>query len=693
MTVSNKQVQTAWNILKKRLKLELGDDTFSFLNDAHFVGLSGSTVQIGVPNAFIRDWLEQRLKEDVFYGLSGIIGSTSLHIEFVISQNIVSGDLEDTPSLLALMGPDAESQEIDYTFIHYSLNSFVTRDERVVNIPTYYLRWAPYVGAKTIFLVVALRQLYFLRSSGSQIRRGARVSVRYSDIARWSGMSRRSVIRAMKPGEQLDIFLQKQLTGYQPSEDGGQGCKLPNTYTFRDLPLTPGDADDLASYLLINGVAENPDAALKSALNTDLNKLISFPLRYPDKGQAVRGTTIRSLVDSLSKNPLSDTAISLCSALAAKVLQPNRFISATWYFMQSWLPSLGPDLAMFILMLRRRCYFNDLSGEIRDTVWVPGYADISRWLGLKKSAKIREWFPAVINSGQKVAAQSERTQEYNGRAAEIRDQAALFCKVLDYKVQPDKHFSLRFSVNRYDPLLPSDKAVADVTTSIYAHLIKSGSAAALREFVEQLPELLDSDFVTHLLQESSASPVLSLIKKALSGSPDLDSDFVTDIKNQPLDACTAIGVIECLRYLVSQGSVGPDSARQFSSGCLSSSGEWDLSRLLRREPAADRDAILQNEISAGPLVSWILYGSHLSSIRYPIRFAVKKLIESPGRGAGGSFDSLASLSPETLIKYVCYAVDGRAPICFNSAWQTAMNAGGQERFRVLADCLGIKDPG
>ncbi len=95
---------------------------------------------------------------------------------------------------------------------------------------------------------------------------------------------------------------------------------------------------------------------------------------------------------------------------AYRLLGQGDFILVTWYFLRNWLPVLGSDAAMFILILRNLCYFNDETGEVRDEVWIEGgYQAIANRLGINNSRVVANWLPAWIERGKRKDELSDRT--------------------------------------------------------------------------------------------------------------------------------------------------------------------------------------------------------------------------------------------------------------------------------------------
>lgn len=52
----------------------------------------------------------------------------------------------------------------------------------------------------------------------------------------------------------------------------------------------------------------------------------------------------------------------------AKIIQPERGMFVTHYFFNQWLPLLGHSAATVVLAARGMCYWNPLTGELRNTI-------------------------------------------------------------------------------------------------------------------------------------------------------------------------------------------------------------------------------------------------------------------------------------------------------------------------------------
>ena len=115
--------------------------------------------------------------------------------------------------------------------------------------------------------------------------------------------------------------------------------------------------------------------------------------------------------------------------------------------------------------------------------------------------------------------------------------------------------------------------------------------------------------------------------------------------------------------------------------------QWRLGKLLEKVSVKKQQALLEQEKSAIPFLSWVLYGIANLSIQDPVGLAVSKLSEQPGLKAGGAFDRLAGLPPENLIQLIQMELAMRYPS--NRDWRLVMKSIHRERVILLSDLLDL----
>ncbi len=154
------------------------------------------------------EWLENRLKSTLERVLFGLCGEP-VRVAFTL---LSSALLREEGGKTVEVDPIANNNvddHADFEPIFNSLRDALLEPGRVVKMPVYFLRWLPYVGARTIFEVVGLWQEYYLNSRGKQPKGGEKVSTRIEKVCRWAGVSRAQLFRDLSPGGQLSWFLNK----------------------------------------------------------------------------------------------------------------------------------------------------------------------------------------------------------------------------------------------------------------------------------------------------------------------------------------------------------------------------------------------------------------------------------------------------------------------------------------------------
>ncbi len=393
-----------WGYVLSTLQLDMSKANFdTWVKSAEVMSFDGETFVVGCYNDYGREWLESRLKATIQRMITGAINRPVV-VEFKLFNQdypqIVEADAEiDDPKVD--QASDAECAELEPVFA--SLRDALIEPDRVVKLPTYFLRWLPYVGAKTIFELMGLWQEFYLNSKGKQPRAGEKVSTRIERIGIWSGVSRAQLFRDLEVDQPLSWFIKKIETDYEMDRKTGRAKKSSNKYALYGVPLTPGDAEDLSTFLLQNGIRENPHQALRIALQVQPGEILQYPYRQPSESFKIlvpHRKTIQDVISVLIGRRLDEELSDLVDQLADRLLGTGDFILVRWYFLKHWLPILGHNPAMLVILLRNLCYFNDETGEIRDEVWIEkGYEEIAARLGIDNhrqvwsmvSSSVRTW--------------------------------------------------------------------------------------------------------------------------------------------------------------------------------------------------------------------------------------------------------------------------------------------------------------
>jgi hypothetical protein len=365
--------EKAWQAAVANLQMDMSRASFeTWVKPTHLEDFNDGTFVIGCMNSYGRDWLADRLTSTLERFLSGVM-NRGIKVCFMVCDPMCDLDNPDD-------GDDPESSEtesnpVELDILYSSIRDYFLEPGRVVRLPVYYLRWLPYVQAQVIFLVMALWQEYYLASGGKTQKGNNKVSVRAEQVCQWAGISRAQFFRLLQPGSSLGWFARKSETDHEVDKRTGRAKKSSNKYILFDTPLTPGDAEDLKSFLLAHGIQDSPVTALQAALAADPKQILNYPVRLPSasdnfENMLPRHLTVQEVVRDLVGRRLIGELVTLTDQLADRLLAQGEFILVSWYFLKNWLPTLGSDAAMFVLVLRNLCYFNDETGELRDEVWM-----------------------------------------------------------------------------------------------------------------------------------------------------------------------------------------------------------------------------------------------------------------------------------------------------------------------------------
>jgi hypothetical protein len=334
------------------------------------------------------------------------------------------------PKAAALISPDLEhiSDNLTLSSGASTVTDAILQPESIAAVPSYLLRFIPYVGADAVLVAIALRQAFyrFGKARGpeqSSPKAGDKVSLEVERILAMLGgaLSRATYFRLLKSGD-LAWFVTNLGSGHQVVK--GQVQRLPNEYQYRGALLTPGDASDLAECLLASGLQENPAKALAAMLATPRNQILKFPYRVPAGERFTEALSVADLLRQLLPNTrLNPELLALCDALSTALIRPDSFLAVPWYWFRKVLPAMGTDLGGLYLMARACGYTDWASGKDRDRFWVQGgEATLQAWV---RSKSLPRLIPAekVSSAGRPrknaVRDQSDYVRAWRERSREL----------------------------------------------------------------------------------------------------------------------------------------------------------------------------------------------------------------------------------------------------------------------------------
>ena len=698
--------EAAWEASKDQLRMEMSKASYeTWVASAEFVDFSDQIFTLGTHNSYGRDWLESRLTSTISRLLSGMVG-VAVQVRFAVLEGESGTDPESRIDEEIPAFPNLD--EFDIQEVVNSVTSIITQPDRVVMVPKYLLRWLPVVGPDIFWMVIAFRQARFLNTIGPD--RKKTFTVRAEEIYRWCGMSRATFWRNIDRTE-LGWFIERlPQTGWGVDAETGRAKQNPNRYRIQvDIPLTPMDADALRVFLQQNNYLENPTAALSAALMAPIQEILSFPPPRPSKDhivlspcpQTVEELILKMLPSHPSGNEIPREISEMSVKLAEKLLRPLENFQLSWYFLQEWLPKLGSGPAALVALLRSLGYYNPVSGELRDEIWINGgYEELAQILGIERIKTLVEWLPSAVNHGKQKDGLTPKAERERDRIDALRKNLAKFIQRVDFK--PGKTgYAYKFKIKLdAEPLIEMDDQIVEVVTKILEQ-------SRQQVILPILMEWLCSSNYQEIVQKVEKEPGSGFETLKINGAPD---SRLSDGRNSGYETLNSIissgfetlsksgvPVLRLFKVLNGLRTLKPLLDIPTSTGEANENSEgvaWQLADLLAINHVSQkkRDALQAQETSGFPFVSWLLYAasSRGAGIKDPISVTISKLLESPGEGAGGPYDRLAQLMDQQLCDLVWDELHFRRPS--KNDWREVMENTSRGQLKRLAGELGLELP-
>lgn len=273
-----------------------------------------------------------------------------------------------------------ESSALHVEIAAANVTDAILKPDSIAAVPSYLLRFVPYFGSSAVLIATALRQAFYRASrehGADQLypRQDDKVTINVQSLLKTLGnvFSRAKFFRIFQQGD-MDWFVQRAEPKHRVAN--GRIQREPNTYLYRGLVLTPGDAQDLYELLLAEGLSLDPLAVLSKAITIPRDQILVFPYRLPSENESALFTepaSVHQVVSrALAPKALDPTLAGLCDRLASHLIRPESFLAIPWYWFQRVLPELGDDLGVLYLMCKSCCYVDWARGKDRNTFWVPG---------------------------------------------------------------------------------------------------------------------------------------------------------------------------------------------------------------------------------------------------------------------------------------------------------------------------------
>lgn len=703
--------EDAWNAVIGQLRMEMSKATFdTWVASTQLVEVGDDGFIVGTDNAYSRDWLESRLTTTLSRLITGILGKPT-KIQFVVISEREIREEDSESDQQADDSPEVSqpSEELKIQDITRDLHTILVQPDKVVAVPKYLLRWLPLIGPDLFWMVIAFRQARFLNTINSN--RNKAFTACAEEIYRWCAMSRATFWRNLDR-EELAWFIERlPQTGWGLNTETGRAKQNPNRYRIEvDIPVTPMDAAALRDYLVAHDFHRSPIEALTAALNAPIRDILAFPSPRPSSEQRVIKPcfrTVQNIVAELLENgsslqSLADKELQdLCTQLSEKLLRPLETFQLSWYFLEEWLPALGAGPAALVAVLRSYGYYNAITGELRDEIWIDGgYEELAQILGLTRVKTLVEWLPSTINHGKQIDTLTAKARQEKDRIETLRKNLAKFLQRSDYRIGKTG-YAYKFKVKLdAEPLSEKDDAIQSFIQAIFDQSQKNAITSNFVQWLhlcdfdqlaKQAAKQIGSGFETLL---SNPVPDLRLSTGESSGfetlKPILSSGFET-LKQAQVPVLRLFKVLSGLRTLkpILELPTSTVQSEQEVEGA-----EWKLEPLLaiNHVNQKKRDVLLKQETSGKPFVSWLIYAASErgEAIKDPISVAISKLLENPGEGAGGTFDRLADLLDEQLLDLIWDELHLNRPS--NRDWRQVMEMAPRNRIRQLGEQLGLEVP-
>ncbi len=608
----------------------------------------------------------------------------------------------------------------------------ILKPDSIAAVPSYLLRFVPYVGSSAVLIATALRQAFYRASrehGADQLfpRQSDTVTINVQSLLKTLGgvLSRAKFFRIFQQGD-MDWFIQRAEPKHRVAE--GRIQREPNTYHYRGLLLTPGDAEDLYNWLLTQAVSLDPLGVLSKAIATPRDQILTFPFRLPNEKAPALFTGATSvhevLSTALSPKPLDPTLAGLCDRLASHLIRPESFLAVPWYWFQQVLPELGDDLGVLYLMCKNCCYVDWARGKDRNTFWVPGgLPTLQGWIRSETLPKrIPHAKPSKRGRPKSSMVSSDSAYTRQWRQAN-RDLASQYLCRLDTRVsETGTDWQLQVSEVQ---LTAADESLKQ---AIYAFLFAPPDPVS--------PELLsayasDSRWQQVMTSNSEANPARlchfeTLVKAGICQNETLDTvqichfDTLVDGLNYYFETLigagicqfdTIIKILNRLKYapFFKQETVPSKIASQpvglvehIEESSDESNLAWDYGKLMRGINPELRTKIQKLDLDKRFLV-WLIAGSLNPEIHSPVSFAVATTLENK-QNPEGSAARLADLSAgelSVLLKKTLRRMEQNylGPVMNSGTGSEELEsllqpvAGSQERrklIRRLADLLGLE---
>ncbi|RMF02132.1 MAG: hypothetical protein D6768_09000 [Chloroflexi bacterium] len=268
--------------------------------------------------------------------------------------------------------PD-KNETLNLQGVYNTLYNATTRPDFKFAVSRYFVdEWVPVLGPSLAWLIVGLRQQCFWN------KRRNWCIVDKATLAAETGLDKRTIERLLK--KPISRWFVLDITHrYRYRHQLGKKVRDKNRYhLLLDEPLSPRHQMGLAQLLQTVTPTSNDRlgaalAAVETLVNmphltdkisvTQSNPKNLTPLSVPALVQQAAGFNLETHLHDERAAKFDR----LCAQLHNLIVQPNKIYVGWQYYRLKWVPLLGHALAWLIIYLRRHCYWDESSGELRDT--------------------------------------------------------------------------------------------------------------------------------------------------------------------------------------------------------------------------------------------------------------------------------------------------------------------------------------
>lgn len=656
------QQLNAWESVKSQVQADMPRASFdTWVKDATLMFHNPTTNEfmVGLRNSYARDWVESRLATTFTRLLTSLTGAPA-RVSFVL----IDGNQAEQPEEEAEPEPEEEEDGGDSLSVEVAAHTDYAAEvkpERVVVPQAYAFRliWFGDTTPKQFSLWIGFRQAVYTqwRRGGGTIR-----NIPWQDVCQYAMMSRASFFREIKglslPGLVEEIPIPEEKRHYRDKR--GRLHQRANLYrVYMAPPLARVDAEAILNALRIrSGITpttrpeKRAELVLSAIRGLAQMEVVELLAQMPEGNSEILparecpGPTVTHIARYLTgiEGELPEDLKLAAEDLHERIISAFGTAHITHYFLEKVAPSLRLTHAMtwLIAQMRDRCYADQETGEIRDWVQVKGGSlTLARWAGIspKRRQTITDW---LKNSGLRhfITEIKPDVNDPEILAAGLLENAR---RLLDAWEEEDIHI---YAVRLREPLMSREVGNGSETSE--------ATEVRLRDNANETPATTGM----RLRDNGDETPVTTEVRPWGNGSETLGDNgdetlVTTEMRLLDNGSETHFKLLKALKPTL---KTLKNTTRANSSNSPSleerlaavSPREWFLKKLFENARVSPQKQNELQEADPRAFVSWLLYVFSQPN-RLGIGYALKQLEANPERGAGGSYDDLASRTPVELI--------------------------------------------